>query len=195
MKLVLKNSWTNASERMFGRVESKFNITFPEEYRNFLLKQNGGQPSPSTFLVGNTKHKLSLFFSIGGKPEMDISNRHKNHISYVNARFSTEEREDYDGFLTIAEDDQSNPIFIGTKGDSEGRIYFLEKRKKENIIVCISESLTEFISNFQSSGDDTFIEDGDVAFDSVGDEEAPRKRGRILKRKNYDEMENGIDDE
>jgi SMI1-KNR4 cell-wall len=92
-------------------------IRFPESYKEFLLANNGGRPTPNNILdVPGWRYKstvISYFFGIDTGDTYDLL---KNINSY-------RDRIPQD-FTPIADDVAGNILCLGVEGAQEGKIFF-----------------------------------------------------------------------
>lgn len=96
--------------------ESQFGVTLPVQYREFLQRTNGGQPTPSTFEIPNCDDsaKVDLFYGIGsvGDPG-DLGTEYEQVREELPA-----------GFLPIARDPGGNYVLLCTTAEQSGEIYY-----------------------------------------------------------------------
>lgn len=97
------------------QVEKKLNVSFPADYKAFLLKNNGGVPSPGDFdCLDGESSAVAWFYSIEPKSESDIlfsNNMRKGRLPK--------------GFVAIASDGGGNEICLDCKpGPQFGCVYF-----------------------------------------------------------------------
>ncbi|MBN2572387.1 MAG: SMI1/KNR4 family protein [Ignavibacteriales bacterium] len=124
--------------------EKRINIQLPSEYREFILKHNGGKPVSNSFnfIDFDGKESNSLvhyFFSIHNEKSFD--NLELTYEYYIN-----EDRiPSY--MLPIASDPFGNYICISTKEENYGKIYFCDHEMDTNDNLCfISNSFNEFLN-------------------------------------------------
>ncbi len=101
--------------------ERRLNITFPEEYRNFMLLHNGGRPEKSRFSYRNKPGMyadscVDWFLAIYDG-EFDNMERYFNTYKINRIRMPDE-------LVPIAHDPGGNLICISVKGENKGTIYF-----------------------------------------------------------------------
>lgn len=203
-RIAFTESWTKVNERGISRIEDRLKITFPPQFKKFLLRQNGGIPRPGRFTVNDKDYKIALFYSIGGGQDKDISYGQKNANLFLSTHFSEEQRKDYDGFLAIAEDTQSNIIFLGTDGDTEGHVYHFDKKAKAEPLTLLSNTFNEFLTLFPGSdGDlDSDLDDEEIQRDDDDEDyissnihvDKRQKRNR-RRRRNYGDDDEDDDDD
>jgi hypothetical protein len=145
------------------RTEKIIGKNFLSEYRQFLLKQNGGRPVPSSWIVGdgpNDRSDVQYFLLIyNGK----FSNLLKTCQVYEK-RMPT-------ALLPLARDSRGNLICIGTKGEVKGKIYFWvhetetegDGRNYWENVNLIAPSLREFLKCFFEVN----LDDLDLSFPST----------------------------
>ncbi len=115
MDTLIRDSSGTTDLSEIERVEQLAGARLPSEYRNFLLRHNGGYPDPDGFLFKDLSDGSSVdrFLSIGSG---EHSNLEKYLITYQ-GRFPVD-------FLPIAHDPGGNLVLIGTSGGHSGKIYF-----------------------------------------------------------------------
>ncbi len=72
--MLIEQSLEPISKETFLSIEKKFNFTFPSDYKEFLLKHNGGIPSHQYFstIDGKIEEILSRFLSISSNEEDNL---------------------------------------------------------------------------------------------------------------------------
>lgn len=113
--------------------EKKIGIELPQELRHFIEVYNGGE-TPNTKIVSkNISTDIRAFYGLG-----------VNQYSLDNVKcFDKNENK----FLPIAIDSFGNEFYIDLKGSNS--IWFCDHEKGNNMI-CVANSLKEFISNCES---------------------------------------------
>lgn len=130
--------------------EKRLQLSFPEEYKEFLLKHNGGSPTPNRFLYkdydGNDSSSLVNFFHAIYEGRID-----NLELKY---QFLVSEGRLLKKMIPIANDPFGNLICVSAEGDDMGKVYFwdheLEQEEAgyENMGL-ISDSLTEFLNTLK----------------------------------------------
>lgn len=128
-------------------VEKRLQLSFPEEYKVFLLKDNGGNPTPNRFLYkdheGNDSSSLINFFHAIYEGRID-----NLELKY---QFLVSEGRLLNKMIPIANDPFGNLICISAEGDDMGKVYFWdhelesEEAGYENM-GFIANSFTEFLN-------------------------------------------------
>jgi hypothetical protein len=68
LPLVFSKSGPKQTRRQLLAVERRLDVDFPNEFRDFLLKHNGGVPKPNTLRpVKGEVHAIEFFYAIGGR--------------------------------------------------------------------------------------------------------------------------------
>ena len=142
---MIHDSKSRLTSDKISEVESGLNVTFPLEYKKFLLQHNGGYPDPGTFTVGDSSEEshVSYFFAIH---DGDSSNLLKT-LKLIKTRIPP-------NMLPIAYDDFGNLILLVVGGERTGQIYFWDHEKEneitENDLECpltkLSDSFEAFLS-------------------------------------------------
>ena len=99
-------------------LEMELGFELPVEYRNFLLKHNGGVPEPPYFPMGETNSsELAHFYCVGGdEPSYDVGPLTK---SQRGSEIPPE-------LMPIGIDAGGNDICLGVLGRRRGKVYFLD---------------------------------------------------------------------
>jgi len=139
--------------------EAQLKLVFPESYRNFLLKYNGGSPEECAFDFNGDKLKvqgddIKYFFNLGGKKTNDVV--HKS----LSKDFIVPE-----GVILIANTHTSNFFLLSLREDSYGQIFYKDHEFEDTLqfdpqnnvfpesIVKVSDSFEGFISNLYDPDD------------------------------------------
>lgn len=144
--------WVENREKIYlddiKKIEKKYNIIFPNDYKKFLLKYNGGHVRVSNFdgfIIQNIYEKdqrgnIPFFYS----------------LDQINYQISDEELEYQDilkmDFFPIASSDgYEAELLIGKGKDNFGKIYYYNRymgSPKFNYIHYLCESFTDFINAY-----------------------------------------------
>jgi cell wall assembly regulator SMI1 len=93
----------------------KLNSTLPEDYVNFLLTQNGGQPEYEAFKNEETGNTLFLDNFLGIDPSNSSSDIYTTY-AMLSGQIPT-------GFLPIVDDGVGNVVCLGLSDKHKGKIY------------------------------------------------------------------------
>lgn len=128
-------------------LEKYWGFGLPKGYRDFLLKHNGGEPTPDYF---NFKHDVNdgsdVRFFLGIYP--DEHNDLLNHLQIYKSRVP-------DNIFPIAYDSGGNLICISVKGPDRGKVYFWDHEMEAadgeepsyDNLTLISDSFEEFLNS------------------------------------------------
>ncbi len=132
------------SEKDIVELESIYKIQLPINYRNFLIKYNGGRPEPDCFNFkdGTSGSDINMFFGLCKDYNYNLTAQieiFKDRIPY--------------SLFSIAEDSGGNIICIGIKGEYLGKIYFWDHELEADVgevpdfsnITLIADSFQEFL--------------------------------------------------
>jgi hypothetical protein len=127
------------SEEGFRAFEVRHGISFPADYRRFMLEYNGGMPEPDHFVSKEgLEAQIFQFDPIGANEPYDLDNR----------IFCSDWPEALDeGIVRIGRDAGGSHIFICTKEDA-GAIYFLDREeliRPPSGYVRLASSFTELM--------------------------------------------------
>src|SRR5436305_9933472 len=129
-----------ATEPALARLEKRLKSKLPAPYRQFLLRHNGGQPQPPTFVPAGRDEPtevINSFLAVDGDPDVDdLSSFIKLYKKHVPK-----------GCLPVAYDAFGNLICIGLQGRERGRVYFLNHERGSKRL--IAEDWDGFLGSFR----------------------------------------------
>lgn len=143
----IANSYGALDEQRLLTLEKKIGVSLPNDYREFLIQFNGGEPVPEGVWIiedvdGSCVHE---FFGLHDDPKLlslDCIN---------NSEFGLPE-----SLLPIAGDGLGDYVCLKVTGDDFGAIFFVdheqhsyEDRESFEGIIRLKESFSEFISSLQ----------------------------------------------
>src|ERR1700732_179109 len=99
------------------RVERELGVVFPEDYRQFLLRYNGGRPKPDLFRIEAAGPEwddiMNWFYCIDKGDLHDLAKKNET----FRGRMPRE-------MLAIGNDPLGNQICLAVKGPKKGSVYF-----------------------------------------------------------------------
>ena len=134
---MLISKFTNPNtEAAAAQFEAQLQITLPEQYRNFLIRYNGGETPKTTFKIGRESSDVRAFMGFGDVPYKFPEGDEINE--WVKR-----------GLLPIAVDSFGNYFAIGLSAMKKDAVYFCDhehgyKSKK------LTKNLKDFISGCKS---------------------------------------------
>lgn len=140
----IKNTHNSLDISELEAFEKRNNIHLPIEYREFILKYNGGKPVPNSFNFIDSDGKKSnslvqYFLSIHNEKSFD-----NMELTY---EYNINEERIPSYILPIASDPFGNYICISTKEESYGKIYFCDHEAATNNNLCfVSNNFNEFLN-------------------------------------------------
>ena len=149
--MLLINSADKINAEDIAAFENEVGIKFPEEYKQFILKENGGKPEEDwlyDFFDEVTEAEntsvIREFFSLFLDDTVKIGNLKKIY------KTMTYEEMIPDGMLPIADDPGGNVIGISLNKDDYGYVYFINHEYDDLdtgylVKSKIAESLNEFL--------------------------------------------------
>ena len=163
MLKIFKNDTLGVEEEI-KRFEKEHKISFPEIYKKFLMKYNGGDTPRCSFKMNGVSSDISGFYGLRNVHESSELS------TLINLDFYLE-----NGVVPIGSDSLGNGIVIGVRKEKCGKIYFydhetgrfkhladdfmvfIEKIKSEKFVVRSIEErargVKEVDSNFELDGD------------------------------------------
>lgn len=129
-------------------LESSVGVFLPSEYRKFLLRQNGGRPTPNAFsirgLANNPFGTIHYFFGIGDA--IESCNLDWNY-AVLNGRLPS-------NLIAIADDPCGDLICLTLFGDDAGSVVFWDRHTEPNEpsyenVYQVAESFKEFLDGIQ----------------------------------------------
>jgi hypothetical protein len=140
------NQFGFLTEATLAEFEDRLGKTLPTDYRDFLKKNNGGQPKPGGFWIeeGHESSEVYQFFGL-----------HKGPLGYSIDSYIGKERYGIpEGFIPIASDGTGNTVLLKLENDKQGNIYFLDHElhpyhdpNSLEGITWLAPSFKEFISS------------------------------------------------
>jgi hypothetical protein len=153
LPIIYKWEEEKITESQLSEIEKYYNFSLPEDYRNFILKNNGGQPFPQRFRTPNSKRWCEVdadcFDSISYKRFKEIPDEYFS--------FATPPNQKKINMITIASDGQGDCIALKVRGLNKGKIYYflyMQSDVDENGGLIkpkfdfLANNFTEFISNY-----------------------------------------------
>ena len=150
MNISFEYSFDPINSAVIEGFQEKYNLTLPEDYKEFLLKNNGGKPRIRRFKTMDGKHtsSLMLLYPISEKIKPNLGNIYNefNMKKVIPANL-----------LVIGSDPIENKICICVSGNEKGSIYYwsldMEDIDEETYVPSyrcmslIARSFTDFINS------------------------------------------------
>ncbi|MCM3225740.1 SMI1/KNR4 family protein [Terribacillus saccharophilus] len=124
-----------------SRFEQKYILTLSNQYKDFLLKYNGGYPQESSFKISEEEGEslVNKFYGIGDM---------KGNLAKV---YDIIEDEIPEGFLSIANDPSGKEILLGVNQEFNGKIYLwmhdIEPEDEMDNMFILADDFSEFIND------------------------------------------------
>ncbi len=142
------NPYGTLSKNELEHFEEMFNVSLPDDYRDFLLKNNGGQPTPSFFWIQPNIDGSSVlhFFGLNDGP------KHLSLLTYFG-----ELRSNFPfTLLPICDDGLGNFLCLGISSNNHGEVFFLDhdvypfnNQDSNKGIIKIANSFSEFLDSLE----------------------------------------------
>lgn len=139
----IQNEFDPITEQDLLSFEKGIDLKLPEDYKEFIIRNNGGYPTLTKFLFTDTRGNPSeslvdYFFPVG-----------TDFMYNVGALYDFMKSEDRlpNGMLPIAYDPFGNMVCISLSGEAHGSVYFWdhELEFEENNLSIIANSFSDFI--------------------------------------------------
>ncbi|MBN1312390.1 MAG: SMI1/KNR4 family protein [Anaerolineae bacterium] len=147
--VIITDSGSALTEHDIEAAENAMGVRFPDDYRHFLLQNNGGKPDPNMFLIPDhpipgQSDLLDWFYCIVHDSPIDI-------ISACRA-FKGRVPEEC---LSIGCDPGGNQICLVISGTEQGKIYFWDHEEEADEgeeptygnMYLIADSLNDLLNN------------------------------------------------
>jgi hypothetical protein len=143
MKIENPNPYGPLTEARLKKFEEVLGATLPADYRDFLLRYNGGVPSPSDFWLVKNEDCRTLFgvYGLHDKEEENLEELRPNGEWGVPVTM-----------LPIGNDGSSNEICVGIGGKDRGKVFFVDCGEHDyddpnsrQGITKIADSFSEFL--------------------------------------------------
>ncbi len=143
MMLRIYASLKNVTEDELTAFESSLGHRLPEDYRQFLLKHNGGKSNLTAFKYKRREHlklgEVRIFFGILENHDRDTVQR------YIS--FFRDDSEISANWLPIGRGGAGNIVFLSVGGTDKGKVYYwlFETEPENERLFLIAESFAEFL--------------------------------------------------
>src|SRR4051812_14003816 len=121
MKIQISDSFPKVGKRRLQKFERDTGIKLPADYRDFLLKHNGGQPLHSRFEIPELREDalLDFFYAIDGSQAVNLEDQ-----------LAEWKDEMPPGFLPIAHDPGGAIIVMSTEGEHAGHVFLWDHQHR-----------------------------------------------------------------
>lgn len=155
MKIEFEYSFKAITITDIKTFENNYNISFPVDFKNFLLANNGGKTSKRRRFRTNDDKKegkitssIILFYPISDETEANLEEKYRLYnVGNIIPR----------NFLPIGEDPRNNLICMSIEGNDTGSIYHCEmdyfdylkegRELEQKHIRLVSKSFSEFVNS------------------------------------------------
>lgn len=130
--------------KLLSEFEDEFNVKLPEQYREFMIKYNGGYVDPCIFNLDviDDATVLKKLYPLKSEEEVDLYYVNDLHDGFISDRF-----------ITIGNDPGGSGICLGVKGDVRGKVYFFDRESdyedydEEGEEILIDEKIMYLLSD------------------------------------------------
>ena len=125
-------------EELVSKFEKEYKVTIPLQYRNFLLKYNGGKTPKSEFKINRVNSDIRGFYGFG--------DAEYNYNSLEEIKFNEWITDD---MLAIGKNGFGDYIMLGIGKENNGKIYFHYHDRPKKFIELTSD-LISFVDKCKS---------------------------------------------
>lgn len=131
--------------------EMKHDLVLPIEYRQFLLRHNGGVPLPCEFDFRSGPYGDSAIDRF-----LSLDESQKHNLETLLSQFTILEKRLSPHLIPIAEDTNGNFLCIGVQAEQAGKVFFWNHEEEndedepERNIYFLASSFDEFLSSLQT---------------------------------------------
>ncbi|MRG98460.1 SMI1/KNR4 family protein [Polyangium spumosum] len=156
MQATIDNPYGPTSRAEIAQFETRQKLSLPDEYKAFLLKYNGGMPTPNGFAIPGwhgQESSLGVFYGIHEHPDYSLDGACETYEERVPA-----------DLIPIGTDAFGNNVCMGWKGKRRGKVYFWDHedeldehgrfRQDYGNVYPLANSLTEFLNNLREWEDE-----------------------------------------
>ena len=137
--MLISKSEYSVTEAALSKYETAHGFTFPQEYRAFLLKYNGGETPETDFRLSGVSSDLVFFYEL--RDDGDGLELHE--IEFLVPDFLK------DGMFPIAENVFGDHVFICVGGRECGKIFFCYHDRPKRYIK-LADDLRTFVQKCKS---------------------------------------------
>lgn len=143
--LIFEETKNPTTESEIASLEKRLNITLPNQYRDHILKYNGGYPSKECFdTQGGGRSKIHYFYAIYNGKYSNFENTY--------TKFKIKQNRLLPHIFPIAHDEGGNQICISIGENDYGYVYFWDHEEEDDEpsyenMYLIANSLNEFLDN------------------------------------------------
>ncbi|MCV9934089.1 SMI1/KNR4 family protein [Flavobacterium sp. LS1R47] len=142
------NSYGIGNIENIKKIEEEFGINLPEDYKIFLINNNGGEVDDAYFYVNDISQKIMMGLFYGVDLEKNAAN-----IIKINKEY---EDDILDNSLLIGGDAGGGWILLVFDGESDGiwyydHSYFFEESTDELNTYFICDTFTEFLEMLKNT--------------------------------------------
>ena len=128
-------------EKHIIKFEKKYNFKFPKQYRDFLLKYNGGETIKTKFKIGDLNSDVRGFYGLGNANE----HYHYNFFERIN----TLNRYLKDNMIPISSNLLGDHIVMSINCEKSGEIFFYYHDRPKKYII-LTDDFKMFVAKCES---------------------------------------------
>jgi len=139
--MVMTNEPT--SQEAITRLERELGVSFPREYVEFLLDQNGGLPRSGVFTFDDNRSSVSFFGAYTGHDYNDVGEAARMYAGRLPSEF-----------VPVGDDPGGNVVALAVDGADSGSIWFWDHENESadgvptrDNMYKLASTLSEFIAS------------------------------------------------
>lgn len=142
-KIIKPNPYGSINLKKLEAFEKQLKIRLPEEYREFLVKYNGGKLEKNMLTINESEEDTiihNVYALVDNPPYVSLEEKYKI--------FNTNEFKFSNEYLAIMNDSMGNQILLKLQEPNLGTIYFWDHESDDNFIK-VSNNFYEFIDSLE----------------------------------------------
>ncbi len=161
MKILYANKWGHLKDSVLECFENDIGTRLPDDYRNYLLKYNGGLPMLRTVKLSDNFGWTGIDYFLG------LNNRELSEGGTLRSMWENEAKLLPQGAINIGEDGCGIVFCYFILGEREGQVFALEpseihemsldEKRRETLsgegVYCLANTFTEFLNKLEENPD------------------------------------------
>src|SRR2546421_37952 len=117
------------------QTEERLGVRLPEDYRSFLLRQNGGKPTPAWFRHGEEADDVAEITRFFAREEMETQTRDLRQDSRLA------------GFVAIATSSDTDFLLLATAPEQRDAVFWWYDEDGSSEFIRVADSFEQLLTN------------------------------------------------